>query len=1081
MTLRLYLIIVSLFLSTHVFSQQQKSREQLGGIYYAYPEPQEVVSPAPPAGFVPYYITHYGRHGSRWVTKDERYVNVFDYFSNEENLTALGKDVKKRLQIVLDNALGNGGKLTPLGARQHRGIAHRMYDAFPQIFQSGIQISARSSVYDRCIASMNAFTGELLTLNPSLRISTASDSVYMHILAASSPAYTALNRQLADREPQINIDRFIAQLFRNPKLVNNKMNLFRELHTIASDIQDVELDVSFYDIYTYEESEAIYASENYKMNARNSDCVANGGIAAANALPLWLDIVEHADSAAKLKTPSVDLRFGHDTNLFQLLSFLQMPLPYGMDDIIPMAANLQIIFYRNANNNIIIRLLHNEHNASLPIETDIWPYYRWNDVKAFYERRAERLKHIMQLHNLNTMVGTNSANTNSAGLFGKGSEEHGQTLPAVLAPNGQTFWTPQTRDSEQKCIAPFYYQDSLFMGIRGSHWIVGGCTQDYGSFTISAISGKLRTKPTTCATRFSHNSETSHPNYYSVSLPDEKLTMELTGASHSAYIRITTTADTTIHIILHNNSDRHEGRIYKSNDVVFGRNPVHRIYQGWGEYAGFDGCIAMKNSLEPVAIGSDSTSIWLTFNIKRDESLEVQLGTSFVSEMAALNNLNAEIGDKSFEQVARELTNLWVERLHCIDIYDDNTDHINQFYGALYRASFLPRELSDVDGCYPRFADGSTMHSKVKRYTDFSVWDTYRALHPLYTIIDPQLAGLFVNSIVEMGREGGWLPIFPCWNSYTAAMIGDHCSSIIADAAVKGIGGFDINEAYRLMRQNAFDIPSEKDYINGKGRRAIKSYLKYGYIPLEDNVNDAFHKQEQTSRTLEYAYDDFCVAQVAKILGKTSDYKRLTKRSLCYKYVIDPKCGFAVGCHTNGKQQTPNSYYTRQPFITEGAPCHYAWYVPHDVEGLINHTGGKNTFVARLDSMFAQNLYWHGNEPCHQMAYLFTLAGEPQLTEKWVRHIIDSEYNNTPGGLSGNDDAGQMSAWYIFSSMGFYPVCPGTTEYVRCTPLFQKITINPVGGKSYVISKHNNATNDSGNILNHSDIQKGNTFISISK
>ncbi|MBR6251362.1 MAG: GH92 family glycosyl hydrolase [Bacteroidales bacterium] len=1046
--------LLLLLFAHNSYGQNTKTREQLGGIYYAYPEPKEVSAPTPPAGYIPYYISHYGRHGSRWVTNDDRYKNVFSYFSNEENLTPLGKEVKRRLQIVLDNALGNGGKLTPLGARQHRGIAHRMYDAFPQIFKSGIQISARSSVVGRCIVSMNAFTDELLALNPSLKISTSSDSVYMRIIAASSPAYTALNMQLGDREPQINIDRFIAQLFINPKLVNNKMNFFRELHTIASDIQDVELDVSFYDIYTYEESEAVYASENYKMNARNSDCAVNGGIAAANALPLWLDIVAHADSAAKGESPRVDLRFGHDTNLFQLLSFLQMPLPYGMDDIIPMAANLQIIFYRNADNDIIIRLLHNEHTASIPVKTDIWPYYRWNDVKAFYERRAERLKHIVQLHNLNSMVGTDAANTKSAGLFGKGSEEHGQTLPAVLAPNGQTFWTPQTRDTELKCIAPYYYQDSLFMGIRGSHWIVGGCTQDYGSFTISAVSGKLRTKPTTCATEFSHYEETSHPNYYAVKLPNEKLTLELTGASHSAYLRITSAVDTTVHIIIHNNSDRHEGSLRMENGVILGRNPVHRLYQGKGEPAGFDGCIAMKYFAKPISSGSDSTSIWLTFNMKRSETIELQLGTSFTTEQAALNNLNAEIGNKNFEQVARDLTELWADHLHSIDIDDDNAELVNQFYGALYRASFLPRELSDVDGAYPRFADGVIAHSNVKRYTDFSVWDTYRALHPLYTIIAPQLAGQFVNSLVEMGREGGWLPIFPCWNSYTAAMIGDHCTSIIADAAVKGIGGFDLQEAYRLMRQNAFNIPNDKDYLDGKGRRAIKSYLKYGYIPLEDAVNDAFHKQEQTSRTLEYAYDDFCVAQVAKILGKNSDYKKLIKRAHNYKYVIDPKSGFAVGCHANGKQEKPSNYYTRQPFITEGAPCHYAWYVPHDVDGLMAFTGGKEAFVTRLDSMFAQHLYWHGNEPCHQMAYLFTLAGKPELARKWISYIIDTEYNNTAGGLSGNDDAGQMSAWFIFSTMGFYPVCPGTTQYVLGAPMFRRITINPAGGMPFIINRN---------------------------
>jgi predicted alpha-1,2-mannosidase len=311
------------------------------------------------------------------------------------------------------------------------------------------------------------------------------------------------------------------------------------------------------------------------------------------------------------------------------------------------------------------------------------------------------------------------------------------------------------------------------------------------------------------------------------------------------------------------------------------------------------------------------------------------------------------------------------------------------------------------------------------------MWDTYRAVHPLYNIIAPTLSAQMMQSLVTMAEQGGWMPIFPCWNSYTAAMIGDHCASVIADAYVKGIGipGANVPNyltAYRYLRQNAFDSPSLEQYKNGMGRRALQSYLKYGFVPMEDHVLDAFHTDEQTSRTLEYAYDDFCLAQLALDFGTEADYHALLGRSVNWLNVINPQTGWADGRHVGGKFENNTDLTHRKSYITEGATCHYSWYVPHDVSALIEVMGGPQRFEEKLDSMFEQGLYWHGNEPCHQIAYLYNYIDRNDKTRRWVRHILDTEYNDTPGGLSGNDDAGQMSAWYIFSSLGFYPVCPGT-------------------------------------------------------
>ena len=381
-----------------------------------------------------------------------------------------------------------------------------------------------------------------------------------------------------------------------------------------------------------------------------------------------------------------------------------------------------------------------------------------------------------------------------------------------------------------------------------------------------------------------------------------------------------------------------------------------------------------------------------------------------------------------------------------------------------------------------------------------------------------------MQSLVNMYKEGGWMPIFPCWNSYTAAMIGDHSGVALADAYVKGIRSFDAKTAYEGMRKNAFESPKTfEEYKNGMGRRALNSYLRYGYIPMEDSVKEAFHTNEQTSRTLEYAFDDFAVAQLAKALAEScsveakdgpytrqslmTDYAELMRRSENWRNVINPKTGWADGRHQNGKWEGNTDLVHRKSYITEGATCHYTWYVPQNIQGLfnvINKSVDKSTkclnrnvqgisqsdtmsaVVSRLDKMFDEGLYWHGNEPCHQVAYLYDAAGAPWKTQQRIHHILNTEYNDTPGGLSGNDDAGQMSAWYVFSAIGFYPVCPSTPYYYIGTPSFDKVTFNLENGKKFEILAHGvgdkafyiqktllNGKPMSGYQLSHDDILKG--------
>lgn len=678
---------------------------------------------------------------------------------------------------------------------------------------------------------------------------------------------------------------------------------------------------------------------------------------------------------------------------------------------------------------------------------------------------------------VDTRVGTAASETRTAGVFGKGTEEYAHTLPAVLVPHGMNFWTPETCGAtEKKGVCPYLYQHERLTGFRCSHWIVGGCTQDYGSFTL------LPADSVAFSSAFSHASEIATPAYYSVVLDDSQTEVELTGQSRSAIFRLTYHHPDSAYLVITVNSDEGEGEIGMDEErkLIWGKNPVHRIYQGWGESAGFSGWFVIRSNVGIEKSGRvDKQRIWVKFK-RTEKPVLLKVASSFTSVDGAMLNMESEIPHWDFEKTRKDLEHQWNEKLSKIDIQSDNNDAISVFYTALYHASFLPHIINDADGAYPKFADGSkTMNDNTlvdfglqltmyDYYDDFSMWDTYRALHPLLTILEPQKSGEMMQSLVTKYKQGGWMPIFPCWNSYTAAMIGDHAAAAIADAYVKGIRNFDVVAAYEGLRKNAFESPATYDeYKNGMGRRALQSYVQYGYIPLEDSVKEAFHQNEQVSRTLEYAYDDYALAQMARTMidnpylekiDRTAlrrDYDALMKRSHNWRHVIDPKIGYANGRHADGSFVDSTNVRDFASFITEGTPCHYTWYVPHDIPGLIKAMGGKKAFERKLDEMFEQGYYWHGNEPCHQVAYLYDFIGKPWKTQRAVRHILDTEYLNAAGGLSGNDDAGQMSAWYIFSALGFYPVCPGTDRYYLGSPIFPRADIHLENGRTFTIIAEN--------------------------
>jgi predicted alpha-1,2-mannosidase len=603
--------------------------------------------------------------------------------------------------------------------------------------------------------------------------------------------------------------------------------------------------------------------------------------------------------------------------------------------------------------------------------------------------------------------------------------------------------------------------------------------QDYGSFTIMPVTGTLRTRVSEYAVPFSHRDEITTPALYKVELPSSHLTVEMTATARCGFMQFIMQRTDSLFLLIRPNSDEAKGfvQVDKNKGEVWGYNPVHRIYQGWGEPAGFNGYIFIKVEKAVGISGvfkdagitfSDSISnqkdigAFIGFKLNKGERLRIRIGTSFSSVEGAKRNLQQEIPSWDFEGTVTSAKNKWETALGQIRVESPNEKDKRIFYTAMYHAMQHPRLFSDVDGNYPKFSGSYELKKMAdgNYYDDFATWDIFRAQLPLHEILRPSLVNNFVQSLILKGQQGGWLPIFPCWNSYTAAMIGDHVTAVIASAYAKGIRQYDIGEAYRLMRQNAFNVASNEDYINGKGRRALPSYLKYGYIPMEDSVQEAFHKKEQVSRTLEYAYDDYALAVVAKGLGRLADHRELQKRANNYKNVFDKSVGLVRGRYAAGDWYQPFFPDRRQPYITEGTPRQYTFYVPHDVHGLSTLMGGAKGLENALDSLFQKNEYWHGNEPGHQIPFMYNYTASPWKTQKVVRNILAEEYSDGPGGLSGNEDAGQMSAWYIFASLGMYPLNPASGEYLLSSPLFNEININVGNRKVFKIKSHKQTRGD---------------------
>jgi predicted alpha-1,2-mannosidase len=662
----------------------------------------------------------------------------------------------------------------------------------------------------------------------------------------------------------------------------------------------------------------------------------------------------------------------------------------------------------------------------------------------------------------------------------------GHTSPGACIPFGMTQWTPETQEYGQFDgfpPVPYYFSNSTISGFRGSHYPSGAWMGEYGCVTLMPTTGDIKTPADKRLSTFNHRYEEASPGYYSVFLNDYEIRVELSATLHSGIFKLTPYSESDkLNVIIDTRKSGGYVEVHPERREVVGytrengRSITPENFAGYfviktekpfSSYGVWD-----ERSVYPESVKNKGrqAGAFIRFDSDPGEEVKLKVGTSFISIDQARKNLDKEIPDWDFNGIKLKAKHTWNDELSKIEVRGGTEDQKVIFYTALYHSLLLPRFFAE-DGHYYSPFDGK-VHEGIY-YEDFSLWDTYRAEHPLLLLINPQRSNDMIISLLNMYDEFGWTPKWPN-PGYSNVMIGTHADSIIADAYTKGIRDFDLDKAYEAVLKNALELPSGeqapgfRDTLLPPGeyeaRGGLSLYKQMRYIPA-DRV------RESVSRTLEFAYDDFCIAQLAEAMGKDEMSEYLLSRAGYYRNVFDSNEGFVRGRNSDGswvKPFDPTGWYD---YITEGTPWHYVWYVPHDVQGLIDLMGGREKFVEKLDLFFTEGsknggtnfgenpYYWHGNEPSHHVVYLYDFAGEPWKTQKWVREIMERAYGTTPDGLCGNDDAGQMSAWYIFSAMGFYPVCPGDSSYEIGSPIFDEVVIHLDSkyypGRQFVIKAHN--------------------------
>lgn len=648
-----------------------------------------------------------------------------------------------------------------------------------------------------------------------------------------------------------------------------------------------------------------------------------------------------------------------------------------------------------------------------------------------------------------------------------GNADNGHTFPGACAPFGLIQVSPESGIGSWRYCSGYNYDDDFIEGFSQTH-LNGTGVPDLGDILMFPFSKEMNVYKS----RYDKSNHVSTAGYYCVSLMDAGVDVELTATPRTAFHRYTFKGEEAKIFLdlqrgLFGNTESFKTRVLDA-DISMPDNytitGTHKV-TGWVERQ-FSYIIKFDKPFSaielPLQKGEKAKRFLLSFNIKEDETVQAKVSVSTVSVEGALNSLEKENPDWDFDLIKKQTQAEWNKLLSRVHVEGSKEQKTN-FYTSMYHLYIQPNNITDTDGKY-RGANDSVFTSPIKEYySTFSLWDTYRAAHPLYTIFTPEKVNGFVRSMLSHHKAQGYLPIWSLWGKENHCMIGNHSIPVIVDAYLKGFDGFDKKEAYNAIKES-----STISHMNSNW----EVYNQYGYYPFD--IIDV----ESVSRTLESAYDDYCVAQMAKAMGKTEDYDYFMKRANFYKNLFDPATKLMRGKDSKGKWRSPfNSFLlshasTSGGDYTEGNAWQYTWHVQHDIEGLINIMGGNEAFVAKLDSLFfvesvANNTgfvhdvtgligqYAHGNEPSHHVAYMYNYANRPDKTQHVIREIFDRFYLPKPDGLCGNDDCGQMSAWYIFSAMGFYPVNPCGGEYILGAPQLEKVSVYLPNNKVFVVQANN--------------------------
>jgi predicted alpha-1,2-mannosidase len=689
---------------------------------------------------------------------------------------------------------------------------------------------------------------------------------------------------------------------------------------------------------------------------------------------------------------------------------------------------------------------------------------------GIHDTAAQMVSHVDYV---NPLMGTDS----------KFSLSNGNTYPAIATPWGMNFWTPMTARMGDGWA--YNYNDNKIRGIKQTHqpspWI-----NDYAAFSLMAVTGSLKYEEDERESWFSHKAETVRPYYYKVYLADYDVVAEVAPTERSAHFRLTFPESDSSWILLDGffkgsmvTIDRGKRRItgYCRNNSGGVPDNFHNYFVAefdrdfeithtWG-----DNWELKKNST--TGKGEHVGAI-IGFKTGRGEMVHVKVSSSFISPEQAALNLSREIGQDSFEVTREKARKAWEKELDKIIVEDPDKDHIRTFYSCLYRVLLFPRKFYELNEAN-EVVHYSPYNGKVLpgyMFTDNGFWDTFRAVYPFFNLMFPSLNGEIMEGLANTYRESGWLPE---WASpgHRDCMIGSNSAAIISDAYQKGAIQKDADLLLEAMLKNA--TVEEGRPVSSVGREGLGYYNNLGYVPYDVGIN------ENAARTLEYAYADFTIARMAEKMGRKDVAEKYYTQSLNYKNVFDPTTNLMRGRNEDGSFQSPFNPLKWGDAFTEGNSLHYTWSVFHDIQGLIDLMGGNGMFIRQLDTVFEMppvfddsyygftiheiremqivNMgnYAHGNQPIQHMIYLYNYAGVPYKAQKLIRKVLTTLYADTPDGYCGDEDNGQTSAWYVFSSLGFYPVAPATDQYVIGSPLFKKAVLTQENGKKFTIHALNNS------------------------